>query len=168
MNQTEFWNSVQPFKDKLYRIAKRLLISTDEAEDATQEVLMRLWLKKEKFNTINSLEGFAVTVTKNYCFDQLKSKRAQNTPLEENISKLKVVSEEKGLETKETVQLVHELINALPAQQRLIMQLRDIEGFGYAEIATQLNMNENTLRVALSRARKKIREQLIANDEYRK
>ena len=168
MNQTEFWNSVQPFKDKLYRIAKRLLISTDEAVDATQEVLMRLWLKKAKFNEIKSLEGFAVTVTKNYCLDQLKSKRAQNSPLDDKISKLQVVSEDKSIETNETLVFVHKIINQLPEQQRLIIQLRDIEGFDYEEIAHQLNMTETTVRVALSRARKKIREQIIANDEYRK
>ena len=47
MTQSEFVNLVMPFKDKLFRLAKRLLVSTEEAEDATQEVLMKLWDKKK-------------------------------------------------------------------------------------------------------------------------
>ena len=47
MKQSEFLNVVMPFKDKLYRLAKRLLVSREEAEDATQEILMKLWSKNE-------------------------------------------------------------------------------------------------------------------------
>ncbi|MFY8067165.1 MAG: RNA polymerase sigma factor, partial [Flavobacterium sp.] len=45
MNQNEFVQIITPFKDKLFRLAKRMLVSTEEAEDATQEVLVRLWNK---------------------------------------------------------------------------------------------------------------------------
>jgi len=45
MNQKDFMHRVNPFKDKLFRLAKRLLVSTEEAEDATQEVLVKLWSK---------------------------------------------------------------------------------------------------------------------------
>ena len=48
MNQKEFLELVSPFKDKLFRLAKRLLVSTEEAEDATQEVLIKLWNNKAK------------------------------------------------------------------------------------------------------------------------
>jgi RNA polymerase sigma-70 factor (ECF subfamily) len=81
MKQQEFLNIISPFKDKVFRIAKRLLVSTEEAEDATQEVLIRLWNKKEGLNKYNSIEALAVTMTKNYCLDQLKSKRASNLKL---------------------------------------------------------------------------------------
>ena len=74
MNQNEFVKSIMPFKDKLFRLAKRLLLSTEEAEDATQEVLLKLWNKNENLSNYNSLEAFAMTMTKNYCLDQLKSK----------------------------------------------------------------------------------------------
>ena len=47
MKQTEFVNAVLPFQDKLYRMAKRLLVSREEAEDATQEVLLKLWSKND-------------------------------------------------------------------------------------------------------------------------
>ena len=74
MTQSEFLNIVMPFKDKVFRLAKRLLVSTEEAEDATQEVLLRLWNNKEKMEAYKNVEAFSMTMTKNYCYDKLKSK----------------------------------------------------------------------------------------------
>jgi RNA polymerase sigma factor (sigma-70 family) len=76
MNQTEFIKVITPFKDRVFRLAKRLLVSTEEAEDATQEVLVKLWNNKGKLESYKSVEALAMTMTKNYCLDQLKSKRA--------------------------------------------------------------------------------------------
>lgn len=67
MKQQEFIHIITPFKDKLYRLAKRLLLSVEEAEDATQEVLIRLWNRNENLNSYNSIEALAMTMTKNYC-----------------------------------------------------------------------------------------------------
>lgn len=78
MNQNEFMQLVNPFKDKLFRVAKRLLVSTEDAEDATQEVLVKLWNRNEILDVYKSVEALAMTMTKNYCLDQLKSKRAGN------------------------------------------------------------------------------------------
>ena len=71
MKQTEFLGIVLPFKDKLYRLAKRLLVSNEEAEDATQEVLLKLWSRKKIINGYTNIEAFAMTMTKNYCLDCL-------------------------------------------------------------------------------------------------
>jgi len=84
MNQKEFMQLINPFKDKVFRIAKRLLVSTEEAEDATQEVLVKLWNKNESLEQYNSVEALAMTMTKNYCLDQLKSKRAGNLKIVHN------------------------------------------------------------------------------------
>merc|ERR1711916_76 len=73
--------TVMPFKDKLYRMAKRLLVSKEEAEDATQEVLLKLWNKSDKMGNYKSVEAFAMTMTKNFCLDRLKSKQAGNLKL---------------------------------------------------------------------------------------
>jgi DNA-directed RNA polymerase specialized sigma24 family protein len=78
MNQNEFMHLVNPFKDKLFRLVKRLLVTTEEAEDATQEVLVKLWNRNEILYEYKNVEAMAMTMTKNYCLDQLKSKRAGN------------------------------------------------------------------------------------------
>ena len=78
MKQADFVSLVMPFKDKVFRLAKRLLVSREEAEDATQEILLKLWKNKEKIENYNNVEAFSMTMTKNFCLDRLKSKQAQN------------------------------------------------------------------------------------------
>ena len=166
MNQKEFLNIVMPFKDKVFRVAKRLLISTEEAEDATQELYLKLWNNKQKLSSYKSIEAFAMTMTKNYCFDRLKSKQANNLSLVHSNYKETTTSLNKQVELKDSVSKVHELIEELPEQQKLIIQLRDIEQYEFEEIGKMLDMNETAVRVSLSRARKTIREQLIKKHNY--
>ena len=61
MDQQKFITLVTPFKDKIYRLAKRLLVSEDEAQDTTQEILMRLWVKRSKISEYRSPEAFILT-----------------------------------------------------------------------------------------------------------
>lgn len=166
MNQNEFVLLISPFKDKVYRLAKRLLVSTEEAEDATQEVLVKLWRKKEGLNGFNSIEAFAMTMTKNYCLDQLKSKRAENSTIVHNNFTDSQASLDKKVEDIDSLNWVEKIINQLPEQQRLLIQMRDIEQYEFAAIAEILNMNETAIRVALSRARKTIRESMTKTHSY--
>jgi RNA polymerase sigma-70 factor (ECF subfamily) len=166
MNQNEFVKSITPFKDKLFRLAKRLLVSTEEAEDATQEVLLKLWNKNRELGNFNSLEAFAMTMTKNYCLDQLKSKRAGNLKLVHDNYNDREPSLQKKLEDKDSLNWVEKVINQLPEQQRMIIQMRDIEQYEFEEIAKILDMNETAIRVALSRGRKTIREFMLKTHDY--
>ena len=166
MHQKEFIQLVTPFKDKVFRLAKRLLISTEEAEDATQEVLVKLWNKNDKLDAYTSLEAFAMTTTKNYCLDQLKSKRASNLQLVHSNYEDKQVGLLHKIEDTDSLSWVEKIINELPEQQKLIVQMRDVEQYEFEEIAKMLNMNETAIRVALSRARKTIRETMQKTHSY--
>ncbi len=165
MKQNEFIATVLPYKDRLYRIAKRILVSSDEAEDAVQEVYLKLWKGKEKIKNYKNPEAFAITMTKNYCLDRLKSKQASNLKIVhsnyQNSDNL-----EKQIEANDGVELVFKLMESLPKQQKIILQLRDVEEFEFAEIAKMLDSNETAIRVSLSRARKTLREQLIKKYNY--
>jgi RNA polymerase sigma-70 factor (ECF subfamily) len=166
MNQSEFMHLINPFKDKVFRIAKRLLVSTEEAEDATQEVLVKLWNKNETLGEYNSVEALAMTMTKNYCLDQLKSKRASNLKIVHNNFTDREAPLQKQVEDADTWNWVEKIIGFLPEQQKLIVQMRDIEEYDYSEIAEILEMNETAVRVALSRARKTIRESMLKAHSY--
>lgn len=166
MDQSEFLKLVMPFKDKVFRFAKRLLVSTEEAEDATQELYFKLWNNKEKLKEYNNVEAFAMTMTKNYCFDRLKSKQASNLTLVHSNYKEKGTSLDKQVELNDSVSLVNQLIENLPEQQKIIIQLRDIEQYEFDEIAKMLDLQPTAIRVSLSRARKTIREQLIKQHNY--
>lgn len=166
MNQHEFMKLVTPFKDKVFRVAKRLLVSTEEAEDATQEVLVKLWHKNDDLNAYNSVEALAMTMTKNYCLDQLKSKRAGNLRIVYQNFTGREASLQQRLEDQDSLSWVARIIDALPEQQKLIVHMRDVEEFEYEEIARIMDMNETAVRVALSRARKKIRETMTKTHHY--
>ncbi|WP_075342215.1 RNA polymerase sigma factor [Tenacibaculum agarivorans] len=166
MNQSDFLKAVLPFKDKVFRLAKRLLVSVEEAEDATQELYFKLWRNKEKLSDYRNVEAFAMTMTKNYCFDRLKSKQAGNLTLVHSNYKEKDTTLEKKIEYKDSVNQVHKLIENLPEQQKIIIQLRDIEQYDFDEICEMVNMKPTAVRVALSRARKTIREALIKQHNY--
>ena len=166
MQQSDFLKVFLTFKDKVFRLAKRLLVSTEEAEDATQELLFKLWKSKEKIADYKNVEAFAMTMTKNYCYDRLKSKQANNLTLVHSNYKEKDTSLDKKIEHQDSVNQVHELIKTLPEQQKIIIQLRDVEQYDFDEICKMIDMKPTAVRVALSRARKTIREALIKKHNY--
>jgi RNA polymerase sigma factor (sigma-70 family) len=166
MKQTEFLNIVLPFKDKLFRLAKRLLVSTEEAEDATQEILIKLWSKKNKMESYNNVEAFAMTMTKNFCLDRLKSKQAGNLKLVHSNYTDSSTSLQSELEAKDSINWVERIMAELPEQQKMVLQLRDVEQYEYEEIEKLLDMKPTAIRVALSRARKTVREKLMEKHNY--
>jgi RNA polymerase sigma factor (sigma-70 family) len=166
MNEKEYLKIVTPFKDKIFRLAKRLLVSVEEAEDATQDVLLKLWNHRQKFKDYNSPEAFAMTMTKNRCFDQLKSKHAQNLKIVHNNYEDHSQSLQKSIEVNDSLHWVEKHMDALPEKQKLILQLRDIEQYEFSEMSKILDMSEATIRVSLSRARKSIREKLTKTHNY--
>ncbi|SFN76247.1 RNA polymerase sigma-70 factor, ECF subfamily [Bizionia echini] len=166
MTQTEFLNIVMPFKDKVFRLAKRLLVSREEAEDATQEIILKLWKNQNKMGNYKNIEAFSMTMTKNFCLDKLKSKQAQNLKIVHSNYEDHNVSLQKEVELNDSLEWVNKIMADLPEQQKMVIQLRDIEQYDYDEIAKMLDMNQTAVRVALSRARKTIREKLTNTHNY--
>jgi len=166
MNQKEFLAHVNPIQDRLYRLARRLLVSDDEAQDATQEILIKLWSNRKKFKKLRSIEAFAVTMTKNYCYDKLKAKSSNNLQLVHSNYEDQHYNTVKISENNDSVNWVFKLMKELPEQQRLVLHMRDVEQYSNSEIAKELDLNETAVRVTLSRARKTIREQLLKKHNY--
>jgi len=166
MNQTEFIKVITPFKDRVFRLAKRLLVSTEEAEDATQEVLVKLWNNKDKLESYKSVEALAMTMTKNYCLDQLKSKRATEMRIVHSNYTDRDAGLQQQAEDRDSWEWAEKIMVTLPEQQKLILQMRDIEQYEFEEIAKIMDMNETAVRVALSRARKTMREELTKTHRY--
>ena len=166
MTLETFKIEVLPLKDKLYRLANRLLQNIPEAEDTVQEVFLRLWARREKLEQYRSIEAFAMTITKNLCLDKLKSKKNKTDELTIRNQGMNNLTPYKSIELSESVKNVQRIINTLPEQQRMIVQLRDVEGYEFEEISEILQLSINTIRVNLSRARKKIRSSYLKTYNY--
>jgi len=147
---------------KLYAFALRVLQNREESEDVVQEIFVKLWRMRGELGTIRNREAFAMTMTKNLCIDKLKKKRMLS--LDEDQMQFEGTSDSnplKEVQLNDAVALVNQIVNDLPDQQRIIIQLRDIEGYTSEEVAEILDISQNTMRVSLSRARQKIREHLV-------
>ena len=161
MSESEYLAFVSPITDKIFRFSKRFLVSREEAEDATQDVLLKLWKSRKLLSDYNNPEAFAMTITKNYCLDRLRLRQAQNLRItHENYHNCKAASLQTKIETSDSISLIEKLINILPEKQQLIVQLRDVECYDFKEISKILDMKETAIRVALSRARKILKTQL--------
>ena len=126
MEQEEFTAIVLPIKDKLFRLAKRLLVSSEEAEDAVQEVYLKLWRGRETMGKYKNVEAYAMTMTKNYCLDRLKSKQASNLKIVHSNYQTRD-NMERQVEANDGVSMVFKIMETLPPQQKMILQLRDVE-----------------------------------------
>jgi RNA polymerase sigma-70 factor (ECF subfamily) len=168
MNASEFKGIILPMGSKMHRFAYLLLRDASEAEDAVQEVCLKLWRIRDTLNKYKSIEALAMKMTRNWCLDRLKAKKP-----------VYVESYEKGyekqsdhnnphkiLENNNMIEYVHAIMDQLPEQQKLVIQLRDIEGLEFYEIEQVMEMNANAIRVNLSRARSKIREELIKYESH--
>ncbi len=168
MELERFTAEVVPMGRKLYRFALSYLKEEADAEDAVQEVMIKLWDRRHKLGEYRSLEAFAMTVTRNHCLDRIRGRHTvswEATPGMER-QEVRERSPQEHLELSDHVQKVKEIMLDLPEQQREIIQLRDVEGYEFDEIAEITGMNINLIRVNLSRARKKIRETLINWNDY--
>jgi RNA polymerase sigma-70 factor (ECF subfamily) len=166
MTVDQFILEVLPHKHKLYRFAMRMVRDVAEAEDVVQEVMIRLWERREQLAAYRSIEAFAMTITRNLCLDRLKRAGSKTEALDEHHAVRQVRTPYEEMESSDSYRKIRELIDDLPEQQRTIIHLRDVEGYEYSEIAGITGLTENTIRVTLSRARKKIRDEMKKKYRY--
>jgi len=166
MNHHTFLRLIDPVKDKMFRLALRLLISKEAAEDATQEVILKIWTRKDKVKDYANIEAFMISVTKNYCLDQLKAKSNNNLRIIHTNYDSNELSVDTKTELNDEMKHIEKIVEMLPEHQKVIFQLRDVEELDYSEIAEITKMKEPAIRVTLSRARKKIKEELLKVHRY--
>ena len=161
MSQDRFKAEILPIRQKLYLIAQRILVEEQEAEDAVQEVLLKLWYSHDSLDKVESPAAFATTVTKNYCLDRLKVKNRQEL-LDDKYDGLATKDNPYlQLERKNTEDILHKIIKSLPQLQQAIIRMKDVEEYEVEEIAGITGTTAEAVRVNLSRARKKVREEYI-------
>jgi RNA polymerase sigma-70 factor (ECF subfamily) len=169
MQEISFRDDILPLKDKLFRLALRITFDRAEAEDVVQDTMIRVWNKREEWSQFDSIEAYCIAVARNLAIDRSQKKVTQYmqiTPEMEEIRGERGGSPHEQLADSERIRIIHELINRLPEKQRLVMQMRDIEGAGYKEIAEVLGLTEEQVKVNLFRARQRIRQQYTQIDEY--
>lgn len=161
MELDTFKKTVVPLREKLLVYTRKLAGNQVEAEDLVQEVFLKLWSIREKLDEYQSIEALAFKVTKNKVLDELK--RPGTDYLEvESLNRLDTAANpDQLIEQKEAATFIKQFIEALPTLQQTIIRMKDVEGYELSEISQITGTQVEAVRVNLSRARKKIREQLI-------
>ena len=159
MDASMFNSLFTALSGKLYRLAKSMLRHNEEAEDALQEVQLKLWEKHYELDAVENPEGFAMRTMRNLCLDKIRKVHDTSELNEELISKNKNPYEQ--TELNDLTDRIKGLIDRLPEMQRSIMRMRDVEEMEISEIAYIMNLTENAVTVNLSRARTKVKSQIL-------
>jgi RNA polymerase sigma-70 factor (ECF subfamily) len=162
----DFKTNILPVSKKLLRFATHFLKDEDLARDVVQDVFLKLWLKRETLNEVENIEAFAMRMTRNRCLDVIRANKTIPIDAETDRKlKEKTVDVHSKVELCESAAQIKKLIEKLPDLQRTVMQLRDIEQLSYEEIAEATDLKANAIRVNLSRARKKVRDEFLKMNE---
>jgi len=160
MNRDQFIATYSSSNAVLYHKALSLLRSRDEAADIVQEVMVKLWEKREQMSDVRNPQAYAMQMVKNRSLDRLRSKQASHLHV---VDDLQLEDEDRtvtALARDEKVSMVRSAVAALPAQQRRIIEMRDLKGYDMEAVELQMDLQPTAARVALSRARKALKKVL--------
>lgn len=164
MTSQDFRNRIFILQDEMFRFAKSLVVSSDEAKDVVQDLMLRFWQSKENIGQIQKIKPYVMRAVRNECLNRLRIEgRMDRGPLQDG------PSEEPTPDTH-LHQKILAFINELPERQRSVLHLRDVEGYELQEISELLQIEEGSVRVNLCRARQKVKEKinnLMKNEEQR-
>ncbi|MCF2505052.1 sigma-70 family RNA polymerase sigma factor [Dyadobacter sp. CY107] len=168
MDLQAFNQRILPVQGRLFRLAQMFLRNREEAEDAIQDVLLRLWTNRQQLETYHSIEALAVQMTKNLCLDRLKSHQKQKMQNDADVGSVQAteLSPHRQLENSDSAALMHKLIGELPEQHKLVLHLRDVEEYSFEEIEQVTGLSNANIRTVLSRARQKLRENYLKANNY--
>lgn len=164
MDAQQFKIQILELKDKMYRFADSILSNQDAAMDAVQDLNMKLWEKKDQLDGVENIKAFVYKSMRNLCLDRLRQKK-EFAEMSHEIA-YDAPDPHRHTEINDMVAKVKAIIETLPELQRTIVRMRDIDGLEIGEISFALSMTENAVSVNLSRARQKVREQIL-NEQKR-
>ena len=159
MDSKQFNNQVITLSDNFFRLAKSILRNADLAQDAVQDLIVKLWEKRGNLDEVENIPAFTMRAMRNLCLDSIRQQHdEQELPSETEYVEL---NPHQQTEQKDMVRQIKLMIDNLPELQRTVIRMRDVEGMEISEIAFITSLTENAVTVNLSRARQKIRQRIL-------
>ena len=161
MTTETFIHYVQQQRGIMLRTAIQLLPSVEDAEDAVQEVLMKLWAARGQFKDTQEMGKIATTAIRNTALNTLRNQKVrQALPLEQQDVAAADNSPDTLMEARERSTHLHHVISRLSAADRTLMKMRNIDHLSYSQIAQMLGTSEGAVRTRLSRIRTSLINQI--------
>ena len=159
MTSEDLTEAFRAQSDRLFRVAYYILESETDAEDAVQDLFLKLWSGRDRLDTVVNFNAYCTTLMKNLCIDRIrKETRMQTVPAETGFAENRMTEDE--VIGRETLERVLKAIDRLPRRQQEVIRMYVIEEMSYNEISEKTGMSNLTLRVLLSNARKSLRMQI--------
>lgn len=171
MKAISFQTDILPLKNELFRLALRITQNRFEAEDVVQETMLKVWKGRSEWDKIDNIEAYCLTVCRNLSLDKMRhmDNQVQNIEQEsEPADQSYSANPEEQAVQHDRLQLVRQLISQLPEKQRTCMQLRDVEGKSYRDIANIIGISEEQVKVNIFRARQTIRERFQQAENFKR
>lgn len=157
MTAQDFTEQIFPLGDSLYRVAFYILEDSAEAEDAVQDLYVKLWNSRDTLENVRNTKAYCITLLRNLCIDRIrKAKQMPSGQLPENIESGDDSS--KAILGREDLCGVMAAVEKLSEGQRKVLEMKVFEEMSYDEMAERTGMNKLTLRVLLSQARSKLKK----------
>ena len=167
MHQKTFLDLIEPLKPALFGFAFRMLRNREDAKDAIQELLLKLWNNRKKLETNGNIKTYCYTALYHDCIDRLRRRnRMQISGAEEMAEVADPLRIDLDFEKSEMIRQIRIAMDELPYKQKVIMELRDFQGFDYDEIAGMMEMTVNAVRVTVARSRATISEKMKEEINY--
>ena len=166
MTDEEFKNIALPYSRKLYPMLFRILKNQEETRDALQDLMVKLWTKRNEFKNCQNLQSYIYTMAKNHGIDLLKKKRPFSIGNYEGQQMLNFTDQNQQYDETEKLNHVRLVIQNLPEKMRNVIQMRDIDEFTFDEIKDVTGIEISHIRVILSRARLRVKKEIEKIYEY--
>lgn len=163
MTPQDFIQAVPTLRERMTSTARRYLMEAADAEDVVQDVMIRLWERKERFPSTADMQRYSLEAVKNTALNVLRQRKLHpSTPveylLESGAQSESALSERTELfcaddSTLTMEQRLMKAVRRLPQRDRDLIRLRNIEDLPYPDIARLLGLSEVNVRVRLSRLR---------------
>lgn len=149
-----------PLSDRFYRVAYHILESQEDAEDAVQELYLKLIKSPAKFSEIQDPAAFGITILRNICIDIIRRREKRKS---EELHEYMIADEsspDKAAAEKDKLRALIQEIGRLPQKQSMVLKMRTIDGLEYEEIAQRTGLSQVNIRVLISIARKTLKKNL--------
>jgi RNA polymerase sigma-70 factor (ECF subfamily) len=173
IRELEFKVLCQRHRDEIYRYARALLANTADAEDAAQEVLLRLWNHLPRLNPFN-LRAWLLRTTHHYCLDQIRRRSKRAEPMLSDIETLEERADELAVnpglaaDSSSRLEQARSALAKLPENLRSVFILYEVNGLRYREIAETLEIPVNSVKVYLWRARQRLSKTIAEKEPWMK
>ena len=168
MKNISFRTDVLPLKNELFRLALRITLDRADAEDVVQETMLKVWNCRDRWDEIESMEAFCMTICRNIALDKTHRMTGNEQSLDADEhdapdTNYHANPEQQTIE-QDRIRLVRAIIDSLPEKQRSVIQLRDFEGKSYKEIAAIMDISEEQVKINIYRARQAVKQRFLETE----